>query len=194
MIGHCCTQPLSRPPCPCIPQGFTKRIAQSLSGLLGEHLIPTAKPGKRPTCQFLGPGCLSWQAFISNQMEMLQVCWRLDPRDAQPGWRHTACPSMPPCHGSLWMREGILHPVVSKLESSMEVRMGSPPRRSQRADGCRAAGCRTALHAIQSREQSPEGTLPKDSTEPVTGVPVPGSPPQSGCSLSFGNGGSSSPD
>lgn len=101
---------------------------------------------------------------------------------------------MSPHRGSLQMREGILHPAVSKLETSMDVRMGSPPRCSQMADGCRAAGCRAALRAIQSREQSLEGTLPRDSMEPVTGIPVPGSPPQFGCSLSFGDGGSSSPD
>lgn len=188
-MGHCCTQPLSHPPHLQIPQGFTKRVMRSLSGSLGEHLVPTAKPGKRPTCQFLGPCCLSWRTFISNQTEMLQVCWRLDRRDAQLGWRHTTCPSMSPHCGSLWIRKGIPHPVVSKLEMSTEVGMGSPPRRSRKADGCRAAP-----HAIQSREQSLEGTLPRDSTEPVTGVPVPGSPPQSGCSLSFGNGGGSSPD
>lgn len=93
---------------------------------------------------------------------------------------------MSPHRGSLQMREGILHPAVSKLEMSMDVRMGSPLRCSQMADGCRAAGCRAALHAIQSREQSLEGTLPRDSMEPVTGIPVPGSPPNSAAPCPLG--------
>lgn len=167
---------------------------QSLSGSLGEHLIPTAKPGIGHLADSLGQAVSRWRTFISDQTEMLQVCWRLDPRDAQLGWRHTTRPSMSPCHGSLRMRKEIPLPEVSKLEMSTEVGMYSPPRCSWRADGCRAAGCRAALHAIQSREQCLEGTLPRDSTEPVMGVLVPGSPPQSGCSLSFGDGGGSSPD
>lgn len=125
---------------------------------------------------------------------MLQVSWRLHPGDNQFCWIHIACPSVSLCCDSLWLREGIPHPAVSKLEMSMKVQMGSPCRQSRSADGCRAAGCRAALGAIQSKEQPPEGTLPRDSMEPVTGIPSLGSPPQPGCSLSFGDGGSSSPD
>lgn len=66
-------------------------------------------------------------------------------------------PSTSLCHGSLWMCKGIWHLAMSKLEMSTDVWMSSPLRRSQKVDGCRAEDCRTALRAIQSREQSLEG-------------------------------------
>lgn len=58
MMGHCCTQPLSRP-CLCTPQGFTEDHAITQRLVRGAPLLPTAISGKRPTCQFLGPDCLS---------------------------------------------------------------------------------------------------------------------------------------
>jgi len=62
-MDHCCTQPLSSPPCLRIPRGFTKRTVQSPGSLLGEHLVLTARPGRRLTCPSLGPGCLSLVKF-----------------------------------------------------------------------------------------------------------------------------------
>lgn len=145
---------------------------QSLSGLFGEPLIPTAKPERRPTCQFLGPGHLVNLHLQSNR-NAANFAGRWTPgMPSLAGDTLHVPPSVSLCHGSLWMCKGIWHLAMSKLETSREVWMSSPLRRSQKADGCRAADCRTALHAIQSREQSLEHTLPRGHTEPVIGIPV----------------------
>lgn len=105
-------------------------------------------------------GQATWSTLTSSQTEIMQICWRMDPRDAHLGWRHTAGPTQHAvCLGSLWICKRMWHLATSKLEMSTELWMSSPLRRSQKVDGCRAADFRTALHAIQSREQFLEASL-----------------------------------
>lgn len=128
---------------------------QSL-GLVWEAPHPSSKAKKRahlPVPWARPPGQPS-----PPVKQIMQICWQMDPRDAHLGWRHTAGPTQHAmCLGSLWICKGMWHLAISKLEMSTEVWMSSPLRSSQKVDGCRAADCRTALHAIQSREQFLEG-------------------------------------
>lgn len=124
-------------------------------GLVWRAPHPNSKARKKASSL----GQAIWSTLTSSQTEMLQICWSMAP--GMPilagDTLHVPSPSMSLCHGSLWMCKGIWHLATSKLEMSTEVWMSSPLRHSQKVDGCRAADCRTALHAIQSREQSLEG-------------------------------------